>query len=110
MKNIKNGETDTVEFKTIANEEGILGNSFWETVCAFLNTKGGNVFIGVEDDKSIIGVKEKNIRIIKFRETKITSIINNSEKTIIETLFNSIKPISLTYLTQILDIKHKSNF
>ncbi len=48
---IENGESQTVEFKRSTAK---LKNAA-ETLCAFLNGEGGTLFIGVSDDKKIIG-------------------------------------------------------
>jgi ATP-dependent DNA helicase RecG len=46
---IKNGESETVEFKTSFDREAI------ESLVAFANTRGGSVLIGVADDGSVRG-------------------------------------------------------
>ena len=51
---IKQGESQTVEFKTSFQKEVI------ESVVAFTNTQGGKVFVGVKDDGRIVGVDIKN--------------------------------------------------
>jgi ATP-dependent DNA helicase RecG len=48
---IKNGETQTVEFKRSTAK---LKSAF-ETLCAFLNGAGGTVLIGITGDKKIVG-------------------------------------------------------
>ena len=49
---IKQGEDETVEFKTsFADGEDIL-----KTICAFANGKGGHLVIGVRDDGTVTGV------------------------------------------------------
>lgn len=48
---ITKGESETVEFKTLTSQ---LKAAF-ETVCAFLNNKGGSIFIGVKDKGQIVG-------------------------------------------------------
>ncbi|MFK5879874.1 MAG: ATP-binding protein [Flavobacteriaceae bacterium] len=50
LKHISKGESEFIEFKTSFNKETI------ETLVAFSNAKGGEVFIGVSDKKEIIGV------------------------------------------------------
>jgi len=50
------GETVAVEFKRCGN--GIESDTY-ETVCAFLNRFGGDIFLGVLDDGSVLGVPEK---------------------------------------------------
>lgn len=47
----KHGEKNIVEYKT--STAGL--RSAFETICAFLNTKGGTVLIGVKDDGKIVG-------------------------------------------------------
>lgn len=49
-----------VEFKKAASK---LPISLFETICAFLNRKGGNIFLGVDDDGTILGVEESSIQI-----------------------------------------------
>lgn len=48
---IEKGESATVEFK----KSTALLRSVCETICAFLNTKGGTVLIGVNDNGQLIG-------------------------------------------------------
>jgi len=49
---IKKGESETVEFKqSLAEASEII-----ETVCAFANTKGGTIIVGVNDKGEIKGV------------------------------------------------------
>ena len=50
---INSGESVTVEFKKATNK---LPHNLFETICAFLNRNGGNIFLGVDDNGSIIGV------------------------------------------------------
>ena len=45
---ISQGENEQVEFKETFNKQVI------ETVVAFANTKGGSIFIGVNDKKQIL--------------------------------------------------------
>lgn len=50
------GETVAVEFKRCGN--GIESDTY-ETVCSFLNRFGGDIFMGVLNDGTVIGVPEK---------------------------------------------------
>lgn len=50
------GETVAVEFKRCGN--GIESDTY-ETVCSFLNRFGGDIFLGVLDDGTVLGVPEK---------------------------------------------------
>lgn len=47
------GETVAVEFKRCGNG---LGADTYETVCSFLNRYGGDLYLGVEDNGTVIGV------------------------------------------------------
>lgn len=50
---IKIGESATVEFKKSTNE---ITKDVYDTVCSFSNRDGGHIFLGVEDNGSIIGI------------------------------------------------------
>ena len=50
------GETVAVEFKRCGN--GIEMDTY-ETVCSFLNRFGGDLFLGVLDDGTVLGIPEK---------------------------------------------------
>ncbi|MDO4330139.1 MAG: putative DNA binding domain-containing protein [Lachnospiraceae bacterium] len=51
------GETAAVEFKRCGN--GIESDTY-ETVCSFLNRFGGDIFMGILDDGTVLGVPEKS--------------------------------------------------
>lgn len=67
---IAKGEGTNVEFKICQNE---LGNSVFETVCSFLNHSGGHIFIGVDDNKEIVGVKQS---LLDSMKRNFVNIIN----------------------------------
>jgi len=74
-KLIKTGEKINVELKT-AN--GGLPKSLYESVCSFLNTKGGEIILGVEEkSKKIVGVPPEKINQYK---KDFSSEINNPQK------------------------------
>ncbi|MDR3250363.1 MAG: putative DNA binding domain-containing protein [Tannerella sp.] len=56
---IAQGESISVEFKA-AREE--LPRNVYETICAFLNRKGGYILLGVKDNRNIEGVNEDTIQ------------------------------------------------
>ena len=63
LRLIEEGESETIEFKSTFKydiEENRHNNDLThlisKTVCAFLNSRGGTLFIGVEDNKNIIGL------------------------------------------------------
>ena len=55
---INEGEGVTTEFKEASNK---LPRNLFETVCAFLNRNGGNIFLGVSDNGEITGVNTEKI-------------------------------------------------
>lgn len=50
------GQTVAVEFKRCGNG---MESDTYETVCSFLNRFGGDIFMGVLDDGTVLGVPEK---------------------------------------------------
>lgn len=57
LRNIlKIGETIAVEFKRCGNG---IESDVYETVCSFSNRFGGDLFLGVLDDGTVLGVSEK---------------------------------------------------
>jgi len=52
------GEDVGVEFKRCGNG---IGNDTYETVCSFSNRFGGDIYLGVEDDGTVIGIPEKAV-------------------------------------------------
>ena len=51
------GETVAVEFKKCS--DGIRSDTY-ETVCSFLNRYGGDIYLGVEDNRTVSGVPSKS--------------------------------------------------
>ena len=52
-KLIQDGEKIDVEFKE--SKEG-LNKDIYDTVCSFNNRNGGHIFLGVNDNREIIGL------------------------------------------------------
>ena len=52
------GENQNIEFKRAA--DGPKADTF-ESVCAFLNTAGGDLLLGVADDGEVVGLPPKSI-------------------------------------------------
>ncbi len=49
-------ESQTIEFKQIWKDE------YLKTICAFANTDGGNLYIGLDDQSNIVSLENtKNI-------------------------------------------------
>lgn len=49
---LKQGESEQLEFK-----ESVRKDTVGKTICGFLNKKGGQLLLGIRDDKTIVGVK-----------------------------------------------------
>ena len=75
LKNVlKTGESISVEFKEAKQQ---LPDNLFETICAFLNTEGGKILLGVRDDGTISGVDPESINRLK---KDIANISNNPKK------------------------------
>ena len=70
---IAQGEGLNVEFKTASET---LPRNVFETICAFLNRKGGYIFLGVKDNGKIAGINEMFIH--KMLNT-LANDINNAQ-------------------------------
>jgi ATP-dependent DNA helicase RecG len=57
---IAQGESVNVEFKKSYDS---LSRSAFETICAFLNRKGGYILLGVKDNGTIEGVREDTLQV-----------------------------------------------
>jgi len=71
---ISNGEGLKIEFKKAKNK---LPSNLFETVCAFLNKSGGEIILGVGDDKSILGIDEN---LVEQLAKEIANLSNNQQK------------------------------
>ncbi|MEK7370017.1 MAG: ATP-binding protein, partial [candidate division NC10 bacterium] len=62
---IKRGESKTLEFKSTLRwnlkedrqDDKAVTHAVLKTIAAFLNTEGGDLLIGVADDRSIVGIE-----------------------------------------------------
>ena len=71
---ISKGENLKVEFKTSQTK---INKDLYETICAFLNRAGGDIFLGIDDNGNIIGVDKNSIESIK---KDFVTTINNPQK------------------------------
>jgi ATP-dependent DNA helicase RecG len=71
---ILKGENLTVEFKESKTQ---LNKDVYETVCAFSNRAGGDIFLGIKDNGEIVGVEDEAIESIK---KDFVMTINNPQK------------------------------
>lgn len=68
---INHGEDEYTEFKRCGNQPE---SDVFETICAFANSFGGNVFLGIEDDGDICGIAANQVLPIT---RNILNVINN---------------------------------
>lgn len=71
---IARGEGVSVEFKECKNA---LPKNVFETLCSFLNRFGGDIFLGVANDGTILGVDKENSQKIR---ADLVSAMNNPQK------------------------------
>ena len=68
------GEKYTIEFKEAKDK---LPKSLFETICSFLNRNGGHIFLGIDDNKNIVGVNPDSVKQMK---KDFANMCNNPEK------------------------------
>ena len=71
---LQQGESLNVEFKEAKNA---LPDNLFETICAFLNTDGGYILLGVADDSTVIGVNPNSIEQML---ANLANLSNNPQK------------------------------
>lgn len=74
-KVIQKGEGVTVEFKESLSKT--LKRKVIEAICAFMNTRGGTILIGIKDDSTIIGLKNSTDKDIDQYKMSICQIIRD---------------------------------
>ena len=74
---LEEGESKKVEFKSSLRyclksqkAEKYIEHSALKNVCAFLNSEGGKLLIGVSDDKKILGLEELDFKTFKEEDKK----------------------------------------
>lgn len=78
---ISRGENETLEFKEAGHDS--LPSSLFDTICAFLNTEGGIILLGVNDDGEISGVNPDFVTKLK---TDLANLANNPQKNIFRSI------------------------
>ena len=71
---IAQGEGISIEFKECKDA---LPKNVFETLCAFLNRFGGDIFLGLKDDGTVVGVDQEKLKKIK---ADFVSAMNNPQK------------------------------
>lgn len=71
---LKEDEGITVEFKTSRNE---LNKNAFDSICAFLNRKGGHLLLGVTDNGTVEGIEKTKVQSLVDR---LISLMNNPQK------------------------------
>jgi len=71
---IRQGEGISIEFKECQNK---LSKDVFESICAFLNRKGGNLLLGVNDRGNITGINPQAVNQVK---AEMVTTLNNPQK------------------------------
>ena len=74
LERLEQGEHVSQEFKRCS---ALPESDTFETICSFANRQGGSIFLGVEDDGTIVGVNPKLIRDIERNIANVTSNPNS---------------------------------
>lgn len=98
MELINGGESETIEFKSTGLKHLFIGKKDprieWAVVkslCAFLNSDGGTLLVGVGDDGSIVGIEE-DFPFLKFGNTDHWSLW------LTNLMIHATNPVATTYL------------
>ncbi|MDR1737611.1 MAG: ATP-binding protein [Candidatus Symbiothrix sp.] len=110
---LQQGESQTVEFKTSFNKEVI------ETIVAFSNTKGGKIYLGINDKKEIVGVQLSDESIQNWlNEIKQSTqpavfpdfnVIETDNKTVVEIVVDEFPLKPIAYKNRYFSRKQNSN-
>lgn len=100
---ISNGESDIVEFK----RQGTTPEKLSKEICAFANTKGGYLIIGVDDDKTIVGVKSEKSELYILEQACIFNIEPVPEYELSVIPIKKNVDIVVAYIPQSLKKPHK---
>jgi len=84
------GEGYKAEFETTLGEGGITA----KTLCAFSNSKGGNLFIGIHDSGEPVGVRDKYLELTKI-DKALALLIPKPDILLQSVIFNNFEIIIL---------------
>lgn len=71
---LEQGESHTIEFKKSTTD---ITKDVYETVCSFSNRDGGHIFLGVEDNGTVLGIR---LDCIERMKKDFVTAINNENK------------------------------
>ncbi len=82
---IKQGESKTLEFKSTLRwnlkedrqDDKAITHAVLKTVAAFLNTEGGDLLIGVADDRTVVGIEEDRLESDDKFLRHLTQVVRN---------------------------------
>ncbi|MEZ4775615.1 MAG: ATP-binding protein [Bacteroidia bacterium] len=72
---IKKGEGVTIEFKESMSKIG--KPDIIKTICAFLNTRGGTILLGINDASRVVGIKVGSLKEIDNYKQSIIQLIRD---------------------------------
>lgn len=72
---MKKTEGVDIEFKELDRKTGKLPESVAKEVCAFVNTEGGELYVGVADDGSVVGVSDVDDTMTRLSNTLRDTIL-----------------------------------
>jgi type I restriction enzyme R subunit len=82
---IKSGESKTLEFKSTlrwnlkedSQDDKFVTHAVLKTIAAFLNTEGGDLLIGVADDRSIVGIEADRLESVDKFMRHLVQVVRN---------------------------------
>ena len=108
-RELDHGENDLVEFKSSLrwnpqkeHKDKLIEFAVLKTICAFLNTKGGTLIIGVNDDKEVIGIGQDRFDNLDQMLLHLTKLIKECISPLhIEFLKFEVEPIDNEYILRV---------
>jgi ATP-dependent DNA helicase RecG len=89
-KILEDKETENIEFKSSLSEKRQIG----ETISAFSNNAGGEIFVGINDDAKIIGITIGS----RTLEDLANYIISNTDPRFYASIDNLLKMEGIEFL------------
>lgn len=87
LETIRNGESETCEFKPYIDLTSAKASELESTVCAFSNQRGGTLLIGITDDGSVIGIARELVQ----RPDELPSALRDYENAVRTRLREALK-------------------
>lgn len=87
---LRSGESEQIEFKRSGSDGAIA-----KVVCSFLNGEGGQLLIGIEEPKEIVGVPNADVLVMRLRNFLMNNIVPEAPISVAADDFGGKKIVSV---------------